>query len=87
MLEAVGIWKAYHGRQVLRDIRFALPQGHCLGVAAPLSWTQWVSLSVTSAMSISMPGTRTGLKRLSLLSLPMAWKMPAGNIPTSESAK
>lgn len=32
MLEVVGICKSYHGRQVLRDICFALPQGHCLGV-------------------------------------------------------
>ena len=32
MLEVVGICKSYHGRQVLKDVRFLLPQGHCLGV-------------------------------------------------------
>lgn len=32
MLEVVGICKSYHGRQVLKDVRFLLPRGHCLGV-------------------------------------------------------
>ncbi len=32
MLEVDGICKSYHGRQVLKDVRFLLPRGYCLGI-------------------------------------------------------
>ncbi len=32
MLQAVGLSKTYHGRQVLAPTRFSLPEGQCIGV-------------------------------------------------------